>query len=55
MRGLTQEALADLIGSHRRTIIRLEHCQTSVGLDLLEQLADALRVSLGQLIDGEVD
>lgn len=55
MRGLTQQALADLIGSDRRTIIRLEQRQTTVGLDVLEQLANALRVPLGRLIDGDVN
>jgi transcriptional regulator with XRE-family HTH domain len=49
-RGLTQQQLADLVGAHRLTIVRLETDTLRPGVDLLEALAKALRVKVTALL-----
>ena len=49
-RGLTQQELAELVGAHRITIVRLETDALRPGVDLLEGLAKALRVKVTALL-----
>ena len=50
LRGLTQQQLADAAAAHRVTIARLETGVLRPGVDLLEALAKALRVSVTDLL-----
>ncbi len=50
LRGLTQQQLADAIEAHRTTIARLETGVLRPGVDLLEALAKALRVTVTDLL-----
>lgn len=47
--GLTQEQLAELVGCDRKSINRLENGSTSITLDRLWPVTDALRISVGTL------
>jgi transcriptional regulator with XRE-family HTH domain len=49
-RGLTQQQLADIVAAHRVTIAKLETGALRPGVDLLEALAKALRVSVTDLL-----
>jgi transcriptional regulator with XRE-family HTH domain len=49
-RGLTQQQLADRVAAHRVTIAKLETGALRPGVDLLEALAKALRVSVTDLL-----
>jgi transcriptional regulator with XRE-family HTH domain len=49
-RGLTQQQLADAAGAHRVTITNLETGGMQPGIDLLEALAQALRVKVTDLL-----
>jgi len=49
-RGLSQEALADLAGIHRNYLGGIERRERNVGLDNLERLAQALSVSVSELV-----
>ena len=50
LRRLTQQQLADAVGAHRVTIARLETGVLRPGVDLLEALANALRVKVTDLL-----
>lgn len=47
--GLTQEALAELIGFDRKSIGRLENGTHAVTIDRLWVITDALQISIGEL------
>ena len=50
-RGLTQRALAQKAGINRVTLARLERAMHPPTLDTLEQIARALGVRLGKLVE----
>ena len=50
-KGLTQQQLAELSGISRNTIVELEAGAESVRLSTLEKVADALAVSVTDLLD----
>ncbi len=50
-RGWSQEVLAEVSGLHRTYISMIERQDKNVGLDNLERLAEALGVSIGELVD----
>jgi putative transcriptional regulator len=54
-RNLTQRELADRIGVHRTTINRIEKRVLKPSLDLLESIANALNVSLAELLKEETE
>lgn len=49
-RGLSQEALAAMAGIHRNYLGGIERCERNVGLDNLQRLAQALDVSISDLV-----
>ncbi len=49
-RKLTQEAVAKKVGVHRVTIARLESGERRPSMDLLQRLAKALKVKVGDLL-----
>jgi transcriptional regulator with XRE-family HTH domain len=49
-RRLTQQQLADAVKAHRVTIAKLETGVLRPGVDLLEALAEALRVKVTDLL-----
>ena len=56
-KNLTQEALAELVGVARQTIVKWEAGERAPDLDMAGQLAEALEVSLDDLVnmpEGEV-
>ena len=55
--GITQEALAEQVGVARQTIVKWESGESAPDLDTAGRLAEALQVSLDDLVnapDGEV-
>lgn len=50
-RGWSIDDLANAAGVHRLSVIRAEHGTHSTGLDVLLQLAAALEVTVGRLLD----
>ena len=50
---MTQEQLAQAAGIHRVTIARYESGATSPTVRSLEKLAEALGVSVSELVDGK--
>lgn len=50
-RGLTVDGLAAASGLDRKSVMRAEHATSSVGLDILLQLAHGLNVSIGELVE----
>ncbi|MEV7584372.1 helix-turn-helix transcriptional regulator [Streptomyces erythrochromogenes] len=48
--GLTQEALAEAVGIDNKTVHRIEYGTSDPTLSVLLGLADALRVSLADLV-----
>jgi len=50
-RGMTKEALAEKAGISRTYIARLELGQQDPTLGILEKLAKALRVTVGELVE----
>ena len=49
-RKLTQAALAKKVGVHQVTIARLETGERRPSMDLLQRLAKALKVEVGELL-----
>ncbi|MBB5378555.1 transcriptional regulator with XRE-family HTH domain [Deinococcus metalli] len=47
----SQEELAAYSGIHHTQISRIERMQNSVGIDMIEKLAMAFGVSVGELLD----
>lgn len=54
-RGWSIDDLAGAAGIHRLSVMRAEHGTHSTGLDVLLQLAAALEVTVGQLLDEDPD
>jgi transcriptional regulator with XRE-family HTH domain len=52
-RGLTQETLAEIAGIHRNYLGGIERRERNVGLDNLEALADALDISIAELLSAD--
>jgi transcriptional regulator with XRE-family HTH domain len=48
---ISQEKLAELSGLHRTYISTVERCQRNIGLDGIERIAKALRVTLSKLLE----
>lgn len=48
-RGLTQAQLAEAVRIHKRGIIRVEQGSTSLTVDVLSRMADALGIQLSEL------
>lgn len=48
--GLSQEALADLVGLHRTYIGSVERSERDVSLDNIEKIASALKVDICELL-----
>jgi transcriptional regulator with XRE-family HTH domain len=53
VRGLSQRALAERAGVGYVLIARLELGQTDPRLSTLRRLAEALKIAVGELVDGE--
>jgi transcriptional regulator with XRE-family HTH domain len=53
VRGLSQEALADLAGLHRTYVGSIERCERNVSIDNMERLARALGVDIVELLRDE--
>jgi transcriptional regulator with XRE-family HTH domain len=50
-RGLSQEALADLVGLHRTYIGSVERGERNISIDNLERIAVAFDISISQLLE----
>ena len=50
-RGLSQEALADLVGLHRTYIGSVERGERNISIDNLERIALAFDISVSQLLE----
>lgn len=50
-RGLSQEALADLVGLHRTYIGSVERGERNISIDNLERIAVAFDISVSQLLE----
>ncbi len=50
-RGLTQQALADLVGIHRIYVAQIEGATKTPSLEMLVKLAKALKVKPGRLLE----
>ena len=52
--GLSQEALADLVGLHRTYVGSIERCERNVSLDNIERLAEVLKIDISELLSVEL-
>lgn len=50
VKGLSQEALADLAELHRTYVGSIERCERNVSIDNIEKLASALNVDVYELL-----
>ena len=50
LKGLSQEALADLAGLHRTYVGSVERSERNVSIDNMERLAKALEVDISELL-----
>lgn len=50
-RGMTQEALAGKVEIHRVYLAKIETAVKAPSLDVLERLAKALKVTVGELVE----
>lgn len=50
LKGLSQEALADLAGLHRTYVGSIERSERNVSIDNMERLAKALEVDIADLL-----
>lgn len=50
-RGWSQEQLATFAGLHHNHISAIERCKLSIGIDVLEKIALAFKVTAGELLD----
>jgi transcriptional regulator with XRE-family HTH domain len=53
LRGLSQEALADLAGLHRTYVGSVERSERNVSIDNMARLAKALEVNIAELLKDE--
>ncbi len=53
IRGLSQEALADLAGLHRTYVGSVERNERNISIDNMERLAQALEVDIAELLRNE--
>lgn len=52
--GLSQQALADIAGINRKTVNRIENQIHSPRLQVIDALAKALKMSIGDLLTGDM-
>lgn len=52
-KGLTQEALADLVGMNRNYVGMIERCENSPTVEMLERIAKALHIEPYTLLQRE--
>ena len=50
-RGMTQETLASKVDIHRVHLARIETATRTPSVDMLEKLAKALKVKVGELVE----
>jgi transcriptional regulator with XRE-family HTH domain len=50
-RGLSQQALADKVKIHRVYVAKIEGAVQAPSLEMLERLAKALKVKVGELVE----
>ncbi|MEB3295809.1 MAG: helix-turn-helix transcriptional regulator [Synechococcales bacterium] len=55
MRGLSQEALADLAGLHRTYVGSVERGERNISIDNMERLAIALEVDVTELLKEDLE
>ena len=51
--GLSQESLADTCGLHRTYISDVERCERNISIDNIEKIAEALKISVSDLLKKE--
>ena len=50
--GISQEKLAELADLHRTYVSTVERCQRNIGIDGIERIAKALKLTLSDLLGG---
>jgi transcriptional regulator with XRE-family HTH domain len=53
--GLSQEALADLVGLHRTYVGSIERAERNVSLDNIDKLAEVLNIDISELLSASFD